>query len=65
VELLEQLGQRWYGAASAMLSGPVAENVAILGEMPRRFRQARRVLGLITEQYLFAHRDHWFGVAGQ
>jgi len=65
VELLEQLGQRWYGAASAMLSGPVAENVALLGEMPRRFRQARRVLGVITEQYLFAHRDHWFGPAGQ
>jgi hypothetical protein len=63
VELLEQLGQRWYGAAAALLSDPLAENVAVLRELPRRFRQARRVLGVVTEQLLFAHRDQWFGLA--
>jgi hypothetical protein len=63
VELLEQLGQRWYGAAVSLLSHPLADNVAVLGELPRRFRQARRVLGVVTEQCLFAHRDQWFGLA--
>ena len=63
VELLEQLGQRWYGAAVALLTDPLAENVAVLRELPRRFRQARRVLGVVTEQLLFAHRDQWFGLA--
>ena len=64
VELLEQLGQRWYGGAVALLSQPLADNVAVLGELPRRFRQARRVLGVVTEQCLFSHRDEWFGLAG-
>jgi hypothetical protein len=62
VELLEQLGQRWYGAAVALLSDPPAPNVAVLGELPRRFRQARRVLGVVTEECLFAHRNQWFGL---
>jgi hypothetical protein len=61
VDLLEHLGRRWYQTAFELLPHPVAENVAILGELPRCFRQARRMLGLITEQFLFAHRDRWFG----
>ena len=63
VELLEQLGQRWYGAAAALLADPLAENVAVLRELPHRFRQARRVLSVLTEQCLFGHRDQWFGMA--
>jgi hypothetical protein len=62
VELLEQLGQRWYGAAVALLSDPPAPSVAVLGELPRRFRQARRVLGVVTEECLFTHRNQWFGL---
>jgi len=62
VDLLEHLGRRWYQTAFELLPKPVAENVAILGELPRCFRQARRMLGLITEQFLFAHRDRWFGL---
>lgn len=64
VELLEQLGRRWYRTAFELLPHPVTENVAVLGELPRCFRQARRMLGLITEQFLFARRDHWFGLPG-
>jgi hypothetical protein len=62
VDLLEHLGRRWYQTAFELLPQPVAENVAIVGELPRCFRQARRMLGLITEQFLFAHRDRWFGL---
>ena len=64
VGLLEQLGRRWYGAAFATLPRPVAENVAVIGELPERFDQARRMLGFVTEQFVFPHRDRWFGIAG-
>jgi hypothetical protein len=64
VDLLEQLGRRWYRAAFDLLPRPVAENVTVLVELPGRFRQARRALNLITDQFLFAHRDRWFGVTG-
>jgi hypothetical protein len=63
VGLLEQLGRRWYGGAFDLLTRPVADNVAVLGELPQRFPQARRVLGLVTERFLFSDRDRWFGAA--
>jgi hypothetical protein len=62
VALLEQLGRRWYRAAFELLRSPVPENVAVVGELPERFGDARRILGFVTERYLFVHRDRWFGV---
>jgi hypothetical protein len=64
VGLLEQLGRRWYRAAFDLLPRPVAGNVEVIGELPERFGQARRILGLVTERFIFPHRDRWFGVGG-
>ena len=64
VGLLEQLGRRWYRGAFQSLPRPVSENVAVIGELPERFDQARRMLGFVTEQFVFPHRDRWFGIAG-
>jgi hypothetical protein len=63
VGLLEDLGRRWYRHAFDLLPRPVAANVAILGELPDRFDEARRMLGFITERFLFPHRDNWFGIS--
>jgi hypothetical protein len=62
VALLEQLGRRSYQAAFQLLGTPASGHVAILGELPERFGDARRILGVVTERFLFAHRDHWFGL---
>jgi hypothetical protein len=63
VGLLDQLGRRWYRAAFELLPRPLPENVAVLNELVERFSQARRILGFITEKFLFTHRDRWFGLA--
>jgi hypothetical protein len=63
VAILDHLGRRCYRAAFELLrGGPVADNVAVLGELPERFGDARRILGVISERYLFADRDKWFGL---
>jgi hypothetical protein len=62
VALLEGLGRRSYRAAIQLLPTPVPANVAVLGEIPERFGDARRILGFVTERFLFPHRDRWFGV---
>jgi hypothetical protein len=59
--LLEQLGRRCYEAAFGSVPRPVPASLAVLGEMPERFEQARRVLGLVTDTFLFPVRDRWFG----
>jgi hypothetical protein len=64
VGLLEQLGRRWYRAAFDALPRPVPGNVAVLGELPDRFGDARRILSFVTERFLFRHRDHWFELGG-
>jgi hypothetical protein len=63
VGLLDQLGRRWYRAAFDLLPRPVPENVEVLEDVAERFDQARRILGFISEKFLFAHRDRWFGLA--
>jgi hypothetical protein len=63
VGLLEQLGQEWYRHAYELLPHPVAANVAIIGELPDKFDEARRMLGFITERFLFPHRETWFGIS--
>jgi hypothetical protein len=63
VAILDQLGRRWYRAAFHLLrSGSIPDNVAVLGELPERFGDARRILGVVSERYLFADRDRWFGL---
>lgn len=62
VTLLGQLGRRWYQAASRLLPGPVPANVAVISEMPERFNDARRVLGLVADRFLFPRREQWFGI---
>ena len=62
VALLGQLGRRWYRAAFRLLPAPVPANVAVISEMPERFDDARRILSVIAERFLFPHRDHWFGL---
>ena len=62
VELLDRLGRRWYGAAFDLLQ-PVPANLVIMGELPTRFSQARRILSFITERFVFTHRERWFGHA--
>lgn len=64
VGLLEQLGRRWYQGAFELLPRPIADNVAVLGELPTRFDQARRLLGYITEQFVLPNRSRWFGISG-
>ena len=61
VGLLELLGQRWYRAAFDLLAPPVPAAVAVVGELPERFGQARRILNLITDRFLFRYRDQWWG----
>ena len=62
VALLEQLGQRWYRAAFDLIPRPVPDNVAIVGELPEHFGDARRILQMVTERFLYPRTDGWFGL---
>jgi hypothetical protein len=62
VALLEHIGRRSYRAAFQLVSPPVPGNIAVLADLPDRFGDARRILGVITERFLFAHRTRWFGM---
>lgn len=62
VALLERLGRRWYSAAFELIPRPVPSSLSVLGELPEHFGDARRILGLVTERFIFAHRDRWFGL---
>ncbi len=64
VGLLEALGRRWYQAAFDLLPRPVPTALGVVGELPERFAEARRILSFLTERYLFPHRQRWFGLAG-
>ncbi len=60
VALLDALGRRWYHAAFEMLPRPVPSSVAVLQDLPEHFGDARRILGVVTERFLFPHRNEWF-----
>jgi hypothetical protein len=60
LHLLEQLGSRSYRAASIATQGPGG----ILGDVSEGFGQARRMLNLLTDRYLFPYRDRWVPLAG-
>jgi hypothetical protein len=62
VALLDQLGRRWYRAAVALVPTPRPQNMAVVEELVQRFGHARRILGFVTDRFLFPHRDRWFGL---
>jgi hypothetical protein len=63
LELLEYLGARWYRAALA--AAPVrTANLAVVGEVAPRFRQARRILNHLADRYLLGPDSPWFAQPG-
>lgn len=63
--LMAQLGARWYHltVVSAQAAGsPVTDALTVIEDLSERFDDARRVLNLVTDKYLFPVRDRWFGV---
>ena len=64
-ELLGRLGPRWYAMAarSARAHGAaMTAGLAVAAEMGERFGEARRVLNVVTDRYLFPLRGQWFGL---
>ena len=66
VELLRELGGRWYEQAvrSVRAHGlPMTDGLAVMRDVGQRFDSARRVLNLVTDWYIFPWRQQWFGMA--
>jgi hypothetical protein len=59
IELLEQLGARWYRAAYGLAPVRTAR-LDVVADVAGRFQQARRVLNHIADRYLFATDHPWF-----
>jgi hypothetical protein len=59
LELLEQLGSRWYRAAWELAAVRTAR-LGVVAEVAERFRQARRVLNHVADRYLFPIGSPWF-----
>jgi hypothetical protein len=59
IELLEQLGARWYRAAHHLAPVRTAR-LDVVVDVAGRFQQARRVLNHIADRYLFATDHPWF-----
>ena len=53
VGLLEHLGARWYRCATATVAAPATATTRVLPAGSERFRQARRVLNVVTESAIF------------
>jgi hypothetical protein len=59
-ELLELLGARWYRRALRLSPAP-SGSVGVLDAIADGFTDARRVLNVVTDTYLFPLREQWFG----
>jgi hypothetical protein len=59
-ELLELLGARWYRLATRLAPAP-SGSVRALEAIAEGFSDARRVLNVVTDTYLFPLREQWFG----
>jgi hypothetical protein len=59
-QLLERLGARWYALAVQRSVAPTA-SVAVLDAIAQQFTDARRILNVVTDTYLFPLREQWFG----
>ena len=65
VALLEELGRRWYHATWQLLPSPAPANTVALRDLADHFDDARRVLGVVTERFLFTARGQWFGLGAR
>lgn len=65
LELMEDLGSRWYHSALAL--APVrTSGLTVVGEVADRFRQARRVLNHVADRYLIGGPGmSWFAAPGR
>ncbi len=62
--LLELLGTRWYhlaGQAARAVGSPMTAMLAVTADLGEHFADARRVLNVVTDRYLFPLRGQWFG----
>jgi hypothetical protein len=59
-ELLELLGARWYRLAVRLAPAP-SGSVRALDAIAQQFTDARRILNVVTDRYLFPLREQWFG----
>jgi hypothetical protein len=67
VELLEELGRRFYGLAvrsARSLGAPSTLGLTGVDQIAQRFPDARRTLNVVTDWYLFPLRGRWFGFDG-
>lgn len=60
VALFEWLGQRAYRLALGGVERPASGPAHVLEEVAERFREARMVLDLLTDRYLFRYRRRWY-----
>jgi hypothetical protein len=63
IQLLEELGQRWYRRASELAPVTTAQ-LAVVVRVADRFRDARRILNHIADRYLARVGNPWFGPPG-
>lgn len=63
VGLLEELGRRWYWLCADAVPPPRSRDLDVVADLAHHFVQARRILNLVTDRYLFPLRDRWFGPA--
>jgi hypothetical protein len=61
VALLEYLGERWYRRAATSVKGTPLGSLVAAADIGDRFTDARRLLNVVTDRYLFPLRDRWFG----
>src|SRR5262249_40857292 len=59
-QLLELLGARWSRLALRLSPAP-SGSVDALTAIAEHFTDARRILNVVTDTYLFPLRDQWFG----
>jgi hypothetical protein len=63
IDLLEDLGTRWY-RASRDLAPVHTARLNLVAEVADRFRQARRVLNHVADSYLFPQSSPWLSQPG-
>jgi hypothetical protein len=61
--MLEDLGRRWYHLACSSASH-VTASLQVVKDIADHFHTARRVLNLVTDQYLFPCKGTWFPASG-
>jgi hypothetical protein len=64
LELLEELGRRFYALAvhsARSLGAPSTVGLTVVDEIAQRFPDARRALNVVTDWYLFPLRGRWLG----